>query len=277
MDDPVDTAPRCAVCLVFCVRSSLRAVRRLAAEGHACPPLHPLTAWQALPPASLTGSACAWADAAAPLGADALHRPSARGRLPTLRALHQPGGCGGLWTPGGASGASARRDNALPGPPCRLGAGAAWWLSPRPRHEASPRGFRGLLLPDHVPTMTPRATHGASVSRVLATPPLPATHPQCGHRWHHTRLDRHGLHLRLAVTLAASCRNNARGEPRPIAGATQERSTCLDCQGLFYLCSDSYLLLWWPGSRVLHQRIEEGQQLAHTGDQGPLCDLPGCA
>src|SRR5712691_5054265 len=37
-------------------RSHPQEVRRLAAEGHACPPLHSMPAWYALPPASLPGS-----------------------------------------------------------------------------------------------------------------------------------------------------------------------------------------------------------------------------
>jgi hypothetical protein len=63
------------------------------------------------------------------------------------------------------------------------------------------------------------ATHVSSVYRVLDTPPLPATHPRFGNRWHHTRLDHLFFPLCLAVKLATSCRNNARGEPRPEAEA----------------------------------------------------------
>jgi hypothetical protein len=70
---------------------------------------------------------------------------------------------------------------------------------------------------------------------------------------------------------------NAGRQALPEAGATQERSNCLDCQGLLYLCSESSLLLWLPGSLVCPQRIEEGPPLAQTGDQGHCCDLPGCA
>ena len=40
---------------------------------------------------------------------------------------------------------------------------------------------------DPVPLMV------SSVYRVLDTPPLPATHPRFGNRWHHTRLDHYLL------------------------------------------------------------------------------------
>ena len=90
---------------------------------------------------------------------------------------------------GRVNGASACRSNALTCPPGRCGAGAAWWLAPRPRHEAYHRGFRGLLRTDSFPTVTPWATPSVTLYRVLDTSPWPATHPRCGNRWHHTRLD----------------------------------------------------------------------------------------
>ena len=127
--------------------------------------------------------------ARATLGTYALHRPRERGRLTTFREFSQQVGLGCLCAPGGSTGASVRRENSLTCPPCPFGAGAAWWLSPRPRHDASPRGFRCLLRTDSCPTVTPCATHRVALSRVLATPPLPATPPRCGNRWHHTRLD----------------------------------------------------------------------------------------
>jgi hypothetical protein len=39
----------------------------------------------------------------------------------------------------------------------------------------------------------------------------------------------------------------------------KQRSNCLDCQGLFYLCSDNFLLPGLPGCLVFHHRIENGQ------------------
>lgn len=177
------------VCFVCLRRSHPREGSRLAAWGLPYAPLHPLPGWHALPPASLTGCtvscACAWA----PPGAYALHCPGERIRRPTLREVHQHVGGGGLWTPRGSTGASACRSHALPCPPCRLGAGAAGWLSPRPRHDASPRGCRCLIRTDSFPTVTPCATPSVALSRVLDPSPLPATHPRCGNGWHHTRLD----------------------------------------------------------------------------------------
>ena len=174
------------VCLV---RSPPREVSRLSAWGSTDSPLHPMTGWRSLAPASLPGftvsRACAWATP----GASALRSPGEGIRLPTFREVHPQVGGGGLWTPGGSTGASACRSNAPPCPPCRFGAGAAWGLSPRPRHDASHRGFSGLLRTDSCPTVTPCATHSAALYRVLDTSPLPATHPRFGNRWHHTRLD----------------------------------------------------------------------------------------
>src|SRR5712691_8651904 len=90
--DPWSPAPRCAVCLVVVVRSHPQDVSRRAASGHACPPLHSMTAWHALPPASRTGSALSLACARATLGTSAWHCPRARGRLTTVRAFHPPVG-----------------------------------------------------------------------------------------------------------------------------------------------------------------------------------------
>jgi hypothetical protein len=48
-------------------------------------------------------------------------------------------------------------------------------------------------VPLSVPTISRQCDRvpltGLSLSRVLETPPLPATPPRCGNRWHHTRLD----------------------------------------------------------------------------------------
>src|SRR5712691_7819507 len=90
--DPWYPAPRCAVCLVVVVRSHPQDVSRRAASGPACPPLHSMTAWHALPPASRTGSALSLACARATLGTSAWHCPRARGRLTTVRAFHPPVG-----------------------------------------------------------------------------------------------------------------------------------------------------------------------------------------
>jgi len=206
------------------IRSHLRDVSCLAASGNVCTCLRPMTGRRSLPPASFPGSALPLACVRATLGTYALHHPRERGRLTTFRALHPHVGWGCLWTPGGSTGASVRRSNSLTCPPCRCGSGAAWWLEPRPRHDASHRGFSALLPPDLSPTMSPCATHVSSVYRVLDTPPLPATHPRFGNRWHHTRLDHIFFRLRLAVKLATSCRNNATRQARWAAGARDERT-----------------------------------------------------
>jgi hypothetical protein len=187
-DDAWSTEPQVAVCFVGLVRSHPWEVRRLAASSQAGTPLHPLTGWRSLPPTSLTGSALPLAHARATLGAEAVHGLRERSWLTTFGALHQPVGGGCLCAPGGSTGASARRSNAPTCPPGPCGAGAVWWLSPRPRYDAYYRGFRSLILPDHFPTMRSCATHCASLSRVLATPSLPATPPRFGNRWHHPRL-----------------------------------------------------------------------------------------
>ena len=220
MDDPGETEPRLAVCFVVLLRSPPRDVSRLAPWGSPSGPLHPRTGWQARPPTSLPGFTVSRTGAWAPPGAEALHCLGACIRLPTLREVHQHVGGGGLWTPGGSTGASACRAPSRPCPPGRCGAGAAWWRSPRPCHEASHRGFRCLLRPDYVPTVTPCATHRVALSRVRDTSPLPATPPRFGNRGHHTRLEhRSFVLLSLAVKLATSCRKNARSEPPPKAGA----------------------------------------------------------
>jgi hypothetical protein len=154
-----------------------------------------MTGWRSLPPTSLTGSAISFAYARATLGTYALHCLRERSRLPTFGEFHQQGGGGCLCAPGGSTGASVRCSHAPTCPPCHCGAGAVWWLSPRPRDDAYDRGFSALLLPDHFPTMSSCATPRSSLSRVLETPPLPATPPRCGNRWHHTRLH----HILLVV------------------------------------------------------------------------------
>ena len=187
MDSPWETAPRFPVGFVFRVRSHPRDVSRLAAWGSPSAPLPPLPGWPSLPPASFPGCTvsrtCAWATP----GADAWHCPGERIRRTTCREVHQHVAGGGLWTPGGSTGASACRSNALTCPPGRCGAGAQGWLSPRPRHDAYHRGCSCLLRPDSFPTVTPWATHSVTLDRVLDTSPLPATPPRCGNRWHHTR------------------------------------------------------------------------------------------
>src|SRR5215510_10656833 len=51
-------------------------------------PIHAMTAWRSLPPASLTGSAFSLACARATLGTYALHCPRERGRRTTFREFH---------------------------------------------------------------------------------------------------------------------------------------------------------------------------------------------
>jgi hypothetical protein len=84
-------------------------VSRLAARGHVCPPIHPITGRPSLPPASLTGSALSLACARATLGTYALHRPRERGRLTTFREFHPQVGVGCLCTPGDMARVSADR------------------------------------------------------------------------------------------------------------------------------------------------------------------------
>src|SRR5687768_3958428 len=87
-DYPWSTEPQFTVCRVGLLRSHPREVSRLSAQGNACTPIHPMTAWRLLPPASLTGSAIPRACASATPGAYALHRPRERIRLTTFREFH---------------------------------------------------------------------------------------------------------------------------------------------------------------------------------------------
>src|SRR5262245_33185451 len=60
---------------------------------------------------------------------------------------------------------------------------------------------------------------------------------------------------------------NAKRQAPPKAGATQERSNCLGCQGALsiFLTLDRLPL---PGHPLLQQGVEAGQKLTHPGRQG---------
>jgi len=182
-DDPLSTAPRFAVYHVGLVRSHPQEVSRLSAPGKGCTPLFPVTEKPALLPASCTGCAIPRPHGWATPGADALHCPRARIRLPTFRTLHSRGE-----DPSVHRGIPCVRQVAVQTSracsPSPCGSGAVWPLSLRACHDASPRGVTSVLHTRHFPQSVQRAARFSSVSEALETPPFPVTPPQRGDRGH---------------------------------------------------------------------------------------------
>ena len=177
------------VCFIDLVRSPPREVRRLSAWGTACTPLLAMTAWRSLAPASLTGSAVSRACAWATLGTYALHRLRERIRLPTFRAFHHQVGGGGLCTPAGSTGRRGAVQTYRPALRAILALGPYGGSRPARVTMRNTEAAVPLSFPPIFPTMRSCATHRSSLSRVLETPPLPATPSRFGNRWHHIRLD----------------------------------------------------------------------------------------
>src|SRR3989442_1443296 len=181
-DYPLYTAPRLPVCCVFLVRSHPREVRRLSARGNACTPLHPMTGWRSLPPASLTGVAMPWRALGRLQGLTLCTAPESASGVPRVASCTNKSGSDASVHREGQR--VRRRAVQTPRPALRAIVALGPHGGSRPARvtmrniEAS-----GLLsLPtlsrrgDRVPLMV------ASVSRVLETPPLPATHPRFGNR-----------------------------------------------------------------------------------------------
>ena len=225
-DDSWETEPQLTVCLVDLVRSHPREVSHLAVRGRLEPLSTPLRSGFASShvPYRLRHALCLRSGDSGDLRLAPPRRahpayhvprvsPTSRGRMPLYTG--RVNGCVG----------SPLKLTDLPSMPfwrwgrmVALAPPASRCVTPRLQLPSPYRPF-----PDDE-TDVPRI--GSSLYRVLETPPLPATPPRFGNRWHHTQA-RSQLSLSVsAVKLATSCRSNARGERREkSASVSPVRST----------------------------------------------------